>query len=139
MIAAVAMAACSRGGYDAAKCETLITAVGSARQMQDVTKDQWRGLYSQYMSLDASLRAQIMDLLATPWSAAKEKAINDLLASQEISHWRTMSLLLSPLSNSGFAASSYFTESEVADMRSASDATMLELQNLLAQADLDGK
>ncbi len=139
MIAALALASCSHGGYDAAKSETLISAFGAARQMQDLTKDQWRGLYSQYVSLDASLRQRIMDLLATPWSADKEKAINELLASQEVSHWRSMSLLLSPLSNSGFAASAYFSEKEVADMRSASDATMLELQNLLAQADLDGK
>lgn len=139
IIMSVALASCGGGGYSAEKCESLIVAVGEARQIQDVTKKQWRGLYSQFMSLDSSLRSQIMTLLATPWSADKEKAINEMLASQEISHWRNLVKLLAPLNNSGFAPSAYFSSTEVADMQAAADATMLELQNLLAQADLDGK
>lgn len=139
ILAAVALTSCNGDGYNAEKCDNLIVAVGEARHIQDVTKEQWRGLYSQFMSLDGSLRSHIMTLLTTPWSSTKEKAINDLLDSQEISHWRTLVKLLAPLNNSGFAPSAYFSSTEVADMQAAADATMLEMQNLLAQADLDGK
>lgn len=110
MILAAVMAVCScgRAGFDEAKYETLLNEVSHAKKMQDVTKEQWCSLYSQFMSLDASLRDQIMTLLAT-------------------------------LNNSGFAPSAYFSSTEVSDMQAAADATILEMQNLLAQADLDGK
>lgn len=139
ILTAVALTSCGGPDYNQEKCETLITEVSSARQMQDVTREQWRGLYDQYMSLDASLRSQITKLLTTPWSAAKEKAINDLIDSKEMTHWRTLTRLLGPLSNSGFSASAYFSESEIADMCAAVETTSLEFANLLGQADLDGK